>query len=235
MRLDNYLVENGYTDSRTKAQELIKNSLVMVDSNVVKKNSFKVETDSSVEVLDHDNYVSRAAYKLKYFLEELGLDIKDHICLDIGSSTGGFTQVVLENGVKSVDAVDVGRSQLHKSLLKDSRVNSYESCDIREFRSDKLYDLVVSDVSFISLLNILDDVERLSSKKIILLFKPQFEVGREVKRDKQGVVLDKKAIETAMLNFENKCRAKGWNLKKKSPSKITGKEGNLEYCYYYEK
>ncbi|WP_373070447.1 TlyA family RNA methyltransferase [Sulfurimonas sp.] len=235
MRLDNYLVENGFTDSRTKAQELIKNSLVSIDNKVVKKSSFKVDEASVVEVSEHGSYVSRAAYKLKYFLEELELDLKDNICLDIGSSTGGFTQVLLEYEVKSVDAVDVGKSQLHKSLLENNRVNSYESCDIREFKSDKIYDLIVSDVSFISLLNILDDVDRLSSDKIILLFKPQFEVGREVKRDKHGVVLDDKAIKLAMEKFENKCSEKGWNLIQKSPSKITGKEGNLEYCYYFEK
>ncbi len=235
MRLDNYLVENGFSDSRTKAQELIKNSLISVDAKVVKKSSFKVEEGSLVEVAEHDSYVSRAAYKLKYFLEELGLDLKDKICLDIGSSTGGFTQVLLENDVKSVDAVDVGKAQLHKTLLEDERVNSYESCDIREFKSPYMYDLIVSDVSFISLLNILDDVDRLTSKDIILLFKPQFEVGREVKRDKHGVVLDEKAIALAMDNFEMKCKEKGWVLKQKSPSKITGKEGNLEYCYYYKK
>lgn len=235
MRLDNYLVENGFTDSRTKAQEIIKNSLVSVDDKVVKKSSYKVEADSKVEVAEHESYVSRAAYKLKYFLEELGLDLKDKVCLDIGSSTGGFTQVLLENRVKSVDAVDVGKAQLHKSILEDERVNSYESCDIREFKSPYMYDIIVSDVSFISLLNILDDVDRLASKDIILLFKPQFEVGREIKRDKHGVVQDAKAIALAMDNFEITCKEKGWNLEKRSPSKITGKEGNLEYCYYFKK
>ncbi|MCW8837978.1 MAG: TlyA family RNA methyltransferase [Thiovulaceae bacterium] len=235
MRLDNYLVENGFADSRSKAQNIIKKSLVSVDAKVVTKSSFIVSDNSSVEVAEHENYVSRAAYKLKYFLEELNLDIKDSICLDIGSSTGGFTQVLLQNDVKSVDAVDVGKSQLHNSLLEDKRVNSYESCDIREFKSENIYDLVVSDVSFISLLNILDDIDRLASEKIILLFKPQFEVGRAVKRDKHGVVLDEKAISLAMENFESRCEEKGWSLLQKSPSKITGKEGNLEYCYFYKK
>ncbi len=93
----------------------------------------------------------------------------------------------------------------------------------------------MSDVSFISLLYILDDVDRLADQKIILLFKPQFEVGREAKRDKNGVVLDKKAILKAMLKFEDACKLKGWKLIVKSPSKLTGKEGNLEYCYYFEK
>ncbi|MBD3825089.1 MAG: TlyA family RNA methyltransferase, partial [Epsilonproteobacteria bacterium] len=113
--------------------------------------------------------------------------------------------------------------------------HSFESCDIREFDSAKTYPLVVSDVSFISLHNILDDVDRLACEKIILLFKPQFEVGREAKRDRNGVVQDDKAITKAMIHFEDACAIKGWKLMKKSPSKITGKEGNLEYCYYFTK
>lgn len=235
IRLDNYLVENNLSDSRTKAQALIKDSKVLVNSKVILKSAFKLSLDDIVTIKEHDNYVSRASYKLKLFLEELNLDIKDLVALDIGSSTGGFTQVLLENGVKEVSAVDVGSNQLHRSLKEDSRVKSFESCDIREFKSDKKFGIVVSDVSFISLLHILDDVDRLASDKIILLFKPQFEVGREAKRDKHGVVLDKKAIEKAMIKFENSCELKKWNLTLKSSSKLTGKEGNLEYCYYYEK
>ena len=125
--------------------------------------------------------------------------------------------------------------QLHKTLFNDERVFSYESCDIREFKSEKTFDIVVSDVAFISLLNILDDIDRLASNKIILLFKPQFEVGREAKRDNHGVVLDEKAIMNAMIKFEDAAKLKGWKLTQKSPSQLTGKEGNLEYCYFFEK
>ena len=139
------------------------------------------------------------------------------------------------NGVKEVTAVDVGKEQLHKSLKDNEKVFSFESCDIRKFQSDKIFDLLVSDVAFISLLNILDDIDRLSYDKIILLFKPQFEVGREAKRDKNGVVMDEKAILNAMIKFEDACSLKGWKLILKSASKLTGKEGNLEYCYCYEK
>jgi len=235
IRLDNYLVENSLTDSRNKAQTLIKNGLVSVDSKVILKSSFKVKKTDNVEVAKHDNYVSRSANKLKLFLEEINLDVTEMKALDIGSSTGGFTQVLLENGVKEVSAVDVGKEQLHKSIKKDSRVKSYESCDIRKFESEQPFELVVSDVSFISLLNILDDVERLACGDIILLFKPQFEVGREAKRDNNGVVLDEKAIIGAMKKFEEVCELKKWDLIVKSPSKLTGKEGNLEYCYYYKK
>ena len=234
IRLDNYLVEKNLTDSRNKAQALIKKGLVSVNSKLILKSAFKVEDNDAVEVGEHDNYVSRSAHKLKSFLEELDLDISGMCALDIGSSTGGFTQILLEKNVKEVSAVDVGKEQLHKSLKEDARVKSYESCDIRKFESDEPFELVVSDVSFISLLNILDDVERLACGNIILLFKPQFEVGREAKRDNHGVVTDEKAITKAMIKFEDACKLKGWKLLLKSPSKLTGKEGNLEYCYYYK-
>ena len=235
MRLDNYLVEKEIVDSRNKAQTIIKEGLVSVNDKVIKKSSFKVEESDAVSVASYKQYVSRAAFKLLEFLEELDLDVHDRVALDIGSSTGGFSEVLLERGVREVTCVDVGTDQLHKSLREDARVHVYESCDIREFHSDKEFDLVVSDVAFISLLHILDDVDRLAFRDIILLFKPQFEVGREAKRDKNGVVLDKKAILNAMTKFEDACSLKGWNLLQKSPSKLTGKEGNLEYCYYFKK
>jgi 23S rRNA (cytidine1920-2'-O)/16S rRNA (cytidine1409-2'-O)-methyltransferase len=235
MRLDNYLSENSFVDSRTKAQAIIKKGLVSVNESVVFKSSFRVEESDVVVVQKYKEYVSRSAHKLDAFLKELDLCLDAKVALDIGSSTGGFTQVLLEYGVKEVSAVDVGKEQLHRSLLQDKRVLSYESCDIRKFFSDKTFDIVVSDVAFISLLHILDDIDRLASSKIILLFKPQFEVGRDVKRDNNGVVLDEKAISLAMEKFEYACKEKSWKLVLKSASKLTGKEGNLEYCYYYEK
>ena len=235
MRLDNYLVENKFIESRNRAQTIIKDSFVSVNDKVINKSSYKVSLDDKISIKEHKSYVSRSAHKLDEFLNELTLNVKGRVVLDIGSSTGGFTQVLLEREVAEVSAVDVGRDQLHKSLREDKRVHSYEACDIRDFKSDKEFDLVVSDVAFISLLNILGDVDRLATKDIILLFKPQFEVGREAKRDNNGVVLDKKAISNAMIIFEDACKLKGWKLVAKSPSKLTGKEGNLEYCYYYQR
>lgn len=235
MRLDNYLVNHSLAGSRTKAQTLIKDGLVSVNGKLCMKSSLKIEEGDEVIVTEHKEYVSRSAHKLSSFLQDLKLDIKDKIALDIGASTGGFTQVLLEAGVKEVSAVDVGKEQLHKTILEDKRVLSFESCDIRKFQSEKTFDIVVSDVAFISLLNILDDIDRLASNKIILLFKPQFEVGREAKRDNHGVVLDEKAIMNAMIKFEDAATLKRWKLIMKSPSKLTGKEGNLEYCYCYEK
>lgn len=236
IRLDTYLVEHGFTDSRNKAQGIIKDGLVCVDGVITVKSSFKLEASSSiVEVYEHEDYVSRAAFKLAGFLSEYEIDVSGANALDIGSSTGGFTQVLLKNEVLHVSCVDVGCDQLHHSLREDMRVSVYENQDIRGFDIDETFDLVTGDISFISLFKVLDDIDRLASEKIILLFKPQFEVGRDAKRDKNGVVTDEKAIQKSMIKFEDACKLKGWELMVKSPSKLTGKEGNLEYCYYYKK
>ena len=234
IRLDQYLVENNLVDSRNKAQQLIKDSKVSVDKKVITKPSFKV-SDELVELDDEHVYVSRAAYKLKNFLPLLPFDVKGMNALDIGSSTGGFTEVLLMNDVNSVTSVDVGSSQLHAKLLSDERVTSIENQDIREFKSEEAFELITCDVSFISLHHILESINTLSSKYMILLFKPQFEVGKDIKRDKNGVVTDKKAIAAAMLKFEDTCSLMGWNKLLMEASSITGKEGNIEYCYCYEK
>ncbi len=234
IRLDQYLVENNLVDSRNKAQQLIKDSKVSVDNKVITKPSFKV-SDERIKLDDDHVYVSRAAYKLKNFLPLLPFDVKGMNALDIGSSTGGFTEVLLLNDVNSVTSVDVGSSQLHEKLLSDERVRSIENQDIREFKSEKPFDLITCDVSFISLHHILESINTLSSKYMILLFKPQFEVGKDIKRDKNGVVTDKKAIAAAMLKFEDTCTLMGWNKLLMEASSITGKEGNVEYCYCYEK
>lgn len=235
MRLDNYLVEQGLCESRNKAQSIIKEGLVSIQGNVVRKVSHKIELHENVHVQEYEKYVSRSAKKLELFLNQVEINTKDITALDIGASTGGFTQVLLKHGAKKVFAVDVGSAQLHQSLREDKRVEVYENCDIRDFHSEIKFDLVVSDVSFISLLKILNDVQSLSAKDIILLFKPQFEVGKDAKRDANGVVLDKKAIDESMKKFESACETMQWTLVQKEPSKITGKEGNLEYCYYFRK
>ena len=234
MRLDRYLVQTGLAPSRTKAQNYIKEGYVLVDKEVVTRSSFHIDETNSVEMTAFKDYVSRAAWKLLHFLNEAGLEVSGKEALDIGSSAGGFSEVLLERGVESVTCVDVGSEQLHPKLRNDKRVKVYEKTDIRTFEHDA-FELVVSDVSFISLLHILESVDRLAADDIILLFKPQFEVGVDVKRDKKGVVKDERAIQKAMTTFEDACMLQGWKLMKKSPSKVTGKDGNLEYCYYYKK
>ncbi len=234
MRLDNYLVKKLKVKSRTKAQELIGNGFVRSDGVVVTKNSLFVE-QQNITVDEFHHYVSRSALKLKNFLDELEVDLENLDALDIGASRGGFTQVLLERGVRSVDAVDVGTNQLDEILLQDDRVRSFEQTDIRNFKSAKRYGIVVSDVSFISLSYILHSIDSLSSSLIILLFKPQFEVGRVAKRDKRGVVLDAQAIEDAQRAFEDDCKNIGWRHLKKERSSLSGKEGNQEWCYCFTK
>ncbi len=235
MRLDIFLVKKGFFESRNRAQEAIKKSLVLIDGKVETKPSFKVG-NSSVEVKSSKFYISRAAKKLEEYLKEFSLPISDSRALDIGSSTGGFTQILLENGVLSVDCVDVGSNQLHSSLREDSRVNIFEQTDIRDF-SSFAYDLIVLDVAFISLLKIVDSVDRLIKVggTISLLFKPQFEVGLGVKRDSKGVVLDKESIEKAKRAFLKRTKALNWNLIDTRESRVSGKEGNVEYFYTFIK
>lgn len=235
MRLDSYLVENGFVESRTKAQNLIKEHAVSVEGKIIDKVSFEVSEGMHVEVADTQIYVSRAAIKLKGFLPYTQWDLNGLDALDIGSSTGGFTQILLEEGVRSVTCVDVGSDQLHPSLRSDERVTVRENTDIRTFEADKRFEIVTCDVAFISLEHILDTIDRLSSRYIVVLFKPQFEVGREVKRDKNGVVKDDKAVGKAMIRFEDMCTLKGWKMVAKEIAHIAGKEGNQEICYGYVK
>ncbi|MCK9373785.1 MAG: TlyA family RNA methyltransferase [Sulfuricurvum sp.] len=235
MRLDSYLVEHEFVESRNKAQQLIKDHAVSVNGKIIDKVSFDVSETMSVEIADTELYVSRAAIKLKGFLPFLEWEIKDLNALDIGSSTGGFTQVLLEEGVAHVTCVDVGSDQLHPSLRSDARVSVRENTDIREFIADQPFHIVTCDVAFIPLELILESINRLSSNYIILLFKPQFQVGREVKRDKNGVVKDDKAILKAMIKFEDTCALLGWNLIAKEVAHIAGKEGNQETCYGFIK
>jgi 23S rRNA (cytidine1920-2'-O)/16S rRNA (cytidine1409-2'-O)-methyltransferase len=236
MRLDVYLVENGYFESRNRALEAIKSGKVKVDGKIAKP-SVKCDETSSIEVENEKFYASRAGRKLEAFLNEHKIELQGKKALDIGSSTGGFAQILLENGVASLACVDVGTNQLHFSIRDDKRVEVHENCDIRKFRVDDGFEVISCDVSFISLGDILNDINILASKScdIILLYKPQFEVGRLVKRDSSGVVTDIDAIRHARANFEQKCKELCWEKIVDMPSKIQGKEGNTEYFYHFLK
>ncbi|WP_044417885.1 23S rRNA (cytidine-2'-O)-methyltransferase TlyA [Halarcobacter anaerophilus] len=235
MRLDLYLTKNFDIQSRNKAHEIIKSNKVKVDGKTVSKPSFLVDETSKIELLEEDFYVSRAAYKLKHFLDEIKISLKNKEALDIGSSTGGFTQILLLNSIKKVTCVDVGSNQLHEKIKNDKRIVFFEKQDIRKFQSDKKFDLVTCDVSFISILNILKEIDSFAKNEIIILFKPQFEVGTNVKRDKKGVVKDKKAVLKAREKFLDQTKLLNWKLKYNSQSKLEGKEGNEEELFYFNK
>jgi 23S rRNA (cytidine1920-2'-O)/16S rRNA (cytidine1409-2'-O)-methyltransferase len=236
MRLDKYLVEEGYYESRNRANDAIKAGLVLVDGKKGKP-SVKIDENSVVEVEDSKFYVSRAARKLENFLAEHAVDMKEKHALDIGSSTGGFAQIVLENGAESLTCVDVGSDQLHISLRENDKVTLHEETDIREFQSAEVFELITCDVSFISILQITNDIDRLAGKgtEIVILYKPQFEVGKDVKRDSKGVVQDVDAIARRKEAFEAEAKKLGWEEQCQAESKVTGKEGNQEYLYHFVK
>ncbi|RXJ97610.1 TlyA family rRNA (cytidine-2'-O)-methyltransferase [Arcobacter sp. CECT 8986] len=237
MRLDQYLTKNSEIQSRNKATELIKSNKIKVNEVIVSKPSFIIENPDlvKIEILEEDFFVSRAAYKLKYFLDEINIDLENKNALDIGSSTGGFTQILLLNKVKKVSCVDVGSNQLHEKIKENKKIKFFENTDIRDFNSDEIFEIVTCDVSFISIHNILNDINRLSKDKIIILFKPQFEVGKNVKRDKKGVVKDKNAINLARKKFIDETISLNWKLIYNSKSKLQGKDGNEEELFYFSK
>ena len=232
MRLDKYLVNKGFFESGNKAKEAIQNQKIRVDDKIITKPSFNVD-DVKIEILG-DTFVSRAAWKLKNYIDEYKIEIKDKLALDIGSSTGGFSEVLLKYGVKKVVCVDVGKNQLHSKIKDDIRSEVYEETDIREFEYAQKFDLVVSDVSFISLIHLIDKIDDLAEGKIILLFKPQFEVGKSAKRNKKGVVIDERAVFSALENFKLQCKIKGWDLIRETKSSILGKEGNEEFILEFK-
>ena len=236
MRLDKYLVDEGYFESRNRANDAIKAGQVMVDGKKPKA-SAKVDENTVVEVEDSKFYVSRAARKLETFLDTYPMDFKNKNALDIGSSTGGFAQIVLENGAASLACVDVGKDQLHISLRGNDKVSLYEETDIREFENTEGFELITCDVSFISILKITDDIDRLAHEgtDIVLLYKPQFEVGKDVKRDSKGVVQDLDAIARRKEEFEAEVVKLGWSLKYQALSQVQGKEGNQEFLYHFVK
>ena len=236
MRLDKYLVEEGYFESRNRANDAIKAGKVKVDGKVAKA-SAKIDENSSVKVEDEKFYVSRAARKLEKFLAEHPMDLKGKRALDIGSSTGGFAQIVLENGVTALSCVDVGKDQLHISLRDNEKLSLHEGTDIRDFQSERAFELITCDVSFISILQIMDAIDRLCQEgtDIVILYKPQFEVGKEVKRDSRGVVQDLDAIARRKEAFEAHAKTLGWELEYQALSHVQGKEGNQEYLYHFVK
>ncbi len=235
MRLDNYLFQNGLSVSRNKAQELIKAMQVFVDNKIISKPNFRVSDESRITILNPKQFVSRAGYKLKTYLSEQEIvNIKDMECLDIGSSTGGFVQVLLEEGAKKVVAVDVGSDQLHESLRQNDNLEIFENTDIRDFKYKSKFDIITCDVSFIGVEYILQSIDNFAKGYIIILFKPQFEVGNGIKRDKRGVVKDNFAIKKAKEKFEALAMQR-WDMIESKESSLKGKEGNVETFYCFKK
>ena len=229
MRFDNY-VASVLNISRNKASELIKGGKVLADGEICTKVSSEV-SEAKISLLD-EIYVGRGALKLKSFLEAMKFELAGKNALDIGSSTGGFMQILLERGVKSVTGVDVGTDQLDASLRGDERVKIYEKTDVREFAKENLnkFDLITCDVSLPAICELASE-----NSLIITLFKPQFEVGVGVKRNKKGVVTDTKAVNLAMKRFEVLASSLKFELIACKECEVKGKEGNAEFFYAFNK
>ncbi|HWK97811.1 MAG TPA: TlyA family RNA methyltransferase [Pseudolabrys sp.] len=231
-RIDRLLVTRGLFDSRARAQDAIAAGLVKANGKVIAKASEEVAADAAIEASPAHPYVSRGALKLIAALDHFKIDPKGRVCLDIGASTGGFTQVLLERGAAHVTAVDVGTAQLHQSLRGDPRITSLEQTDIRTLdaaRLDPKPDLVVIDVSFISLKQVLPAALALAARpaQLIALIKPQFEAGRE--HLKKGIVRDEAVRrqvcdDIAAFGFMTEGHVSGI-----IPSPIEGGDGNVEY------
>lgn len=235
IRLDNLLVDRKMVESRSQAESYIKLGKITVDGVKRTKPGFFVDVDSELKILQQVQYVSRAGLKLESVAKKMRIDFRDKTVLDVGSSTGGFTDYSLKNGAKKVIAVDVGTEQLHPKLRLNKKVELHEKTDIRNFKTDQKIDVVVIDVSFISIREILPSVVNLSNKntKIVAMVKPQFEAGRDGTIN--GVVKNNSYRRKILQDFENWCRSNNLYIENKRDSEVKGTKGNQERFYILKK
>ncbi|KMT21355.1 TlyA family RNA methyltransferase [Clostridium cylindrosporum] len=239
-RIDILLVEKGFFDSREKARKNIMAGLVFVNGNRVDKPGEKIKVASNIEVKgDAIGYVSRGGLKLAKAMKEFNIILDNKVCMDVGASTGGFTDCMLKNGAKKVYAVDVGYGQMAWVLRTDERVRCMERTNIRYVTPEHLdeeLDFASIDVSFISLRLVLPVLKTLLSEngEIVALIKPQFEAGRE-KVGKKGVVRDPAVHEEVILKIMNFAVSIGYKIKGLQFSPVKGPEGNIEYLLYLTK
>ncbi len=235
IRLDVYLVNKNFFASRQKAQAAIEEGLVFVNGKICTKVSTRVSEKDIIEIKEGDGYVSRGAYKLLKAKEAFEIDFEDKIVLDIGASTGGFTQVALEGGAKNVYSLDVGKGELDKTLAADKRVVNLEGVDFRGAKKDVVgdADIIVGDISFISLRHICPKIIELFGTKnqIFMLFKPQFECGKEIAKKFKGVIKDKKIHISLLKDFVGYIKELGLEVCDLTFSPIKGKAGNIEYLF----
>lgn len=236
-RLDAALAQHGIVKSRTLAQNMIKDGNVLVNNEVCRKCATEV-ADSDIITLGGElpKYVGRGGLKLEKAIDEFGLNLKDAICVDIGSSTGGFTDCMLQNGAARVYAVDVGTDQLDEKLRADKRVISMEKTDIRECALPEKADFISIDVSFISLSLVFPAAysHLKTYGNCVALIKPQFEAGRKA-LNKKGIVTDKKIRENTVKEISEIAVLNGFTVNGTTESAIKGGDGNVEYLIYLTK
>lgn len=230
-RLDHLLVKQGLVASRSQAESYIRLGEVKVNGQTITKPGYFVAANAKLQLGIKTQYVSRAALKLASVSQTLNLDFKHKVVLDVGSSTGGFTDYALQHGAERVTAIDVGTNQLHPKLRVDSRVEVSEKTDIRDFTPSTKFDMALIDVSFISLTLVLGKVSQLLAQngQIVALLKPQFEAGKN--QLNKGVVKNNLQRREILQKFEQWCRQHGLVISGKSDSAVSGEKGNLERFY----
>ncbi len=222
--------------TRSQAESYIKLGKVKVDGRVIDKSGFLTGQNSKVELEADEQYVSRAALKLASVTERLKLDFRGKTVLDVGSSTGGFTDYALKHGARKVIAVDVGSGQLHPGLRAEERVELHEKTDIRDFKTEQDIDLVLADVSFISLREILPHVAGLCAPetKMAVMVKPQFEAAGSGHKHK-GVIKNDTMRRQILKDFEAWAMGHGLVVSDKADSSVSGAKGNRERFYLIRK
>lgn len=224
------MVSRGLVTTRSQAEGWIRLGRVSVDGRAIKKPGYFVAQDAKIRLAAEERYVSRAGLKLASVATALNLDFNDKVILDVGSSTGGFTDYALRHGARKVIAVDVGTDQLHPSLRGDGRVELFEKTDIRDFQPTEAPDLVVIDVSFISLRQVLPHLATICrpDSQIVAMVKPQFEAGRH--QVNKGVIKNSAMRRQILKEFETWART-WFMIDDKADSQIHGASGNQERFY----
>lgn len=273
IRLDQLIFELGYFDSKEKARSAIMQGCIKIAGKLIDKaghqinsEKFYTELDANPSYIEVDDklqkYVSRGAFKLEAAFKTFDLDFHEAIVLDVGASTGGFTDFTLQHGAKKVLALDVGKGQLHYKLQHDSRVVNLEGINFRNFSLEDLIkvlesvsseddknaenktidqsrklDFIVSDLSFISLTKVADrilEIAKYFNPRIILLLKPQFEASKEIADKFRGIITDEKIRDEIIKDLLEKLSKSGLQLKERIESPIKGTKGNVEYLAEFE-
>lgn len=238
-RIDIELVKRGIFETRNKAQNEIKNKIVYCNNVCITKPAFDVIDTDIIEIKGKKlKYVSRGGLKLEKAIKEFNIDLKDKILIDIGSSTGGFSDCALQNGIKKVYAIDVGTDQFDKTLRLNNKINLYENTDFRNIDNNIINDANIAsiDVSFISVTKLTNKLKELINlKEIICLIKPQFECGKEVSDKYKGVPLNKEVHKSVIENVIKSFKDNNYYINSLTSSPIKGGNGNIEYLAYFKR
>lgn len=238
-RIDIELVKRGIFETRNKAQNEIKNKIVYCNNVCITKPAYDVTDTDIIEIKGEKlKYVSRGGLKLEKAIKEFNIDLKGKILIDIGSSTGGFSDCALQNGIKKVYAIDVGTDQFDKTLRLNNKINLYENTDFRNIDNNIINDANIAsiDVSFISVTKLTSKLKELTNlKEIICLIKPQFECGKEISDKYKGVPLNKEVHKSVIENVIKSFKDNNYYINSFTSSPIKGGNGNIEYLAYFKR